>query len=187
MKNEKTIIIKDPKLQMVRNGLRTILLLWKSDIVASLMDKASQSTMDKEKSREIQNKISEINLQYNLSICVCLFCGHNDKDMIFVPEMRQWLCIECNTERMYFKNLRTNLKISKWQLEEFFDRLIGGEGVNISRSGAKCDGYTASKRILNEMGFNEESQKQFFELCKYYGGYCDCEIILNAEPRFFEN
>ena len=107
--------------------------------------------------------------------------------MIFVPEMRQWLCIECNTERMYFKNLRTNLKISKWQLEEFFDRLIGGEGVNISRSGAKCDGYTASKRILNEMGFNEESQKQFFELCKYYGGYCDCEIILNAEPRFFEN
>jgi len=37
------------------------------------------------------------------------------------------------------------------------------------------------------MHVGEEVQKQFFELCEYYGGYCDCEIILNAKPRFFEN
>ncbi len=188
MKKERTIIIRDPKLQKIRNGLRTILNLWKSDIKSSLRAKSSEFSEEGNfiKSREIQKKISELNLQYQLSICVCLHCGHSDKDMIFVPEMRQWLCVDCNSERVYFNNLRSNLKISNWQLGEFFERLMGEEGIGLTRSGAKCNGYAASERILNEMGVSKEKQEQFYELCEYYGGYCDCEIIFNAKPRFLE-
>ncbi|KKK44897.1 hypothetical protein LCGC14_0668860 [marine sediment metagenome] len=187
MKKERTIIIRDPKLKKIRNGLRTILGLWRSDIACSLLDQASQNTMDKERSRDIQKKISELNLQYQLSICVCLHCGHSDKDMIFVPEWKQWLCIECNTERVYFEDLRANLPISNEKIEEFFDKLGSDDGIGLSRRGSKCNGYTASRKILNEMGVIEETQGKFFELSEYYGGYCDCEIILNAKPRFLED
>lgn len=179
-KKERAIIIK------IRNELRVLLKLWKSDISCSLIDQSSQYTKDKEKSREIQKKISELDLQFKLSICVCLHCGHSDKDMIFVPEMKQWLCIECNSERVYFKNLRDDLQINNWQLEKFFDRLMGDEGIGLTYFGAKCNGYIESERIVGEMGIPVSEQEIFFELCKYYGGYCDCEIILNAKPRFLE-
>ncbi|MFX1315894.1 MAG: DUF2695 domain-containing protein [Promethearchaeota archaeon] len=33
---------------------------------------------------------------------------------------------------------------------------------------------------------NKMTQDKFFELCKYYGGYCDCEIIFNAKPQLLE-
>lgn len=188
MKKERAIIIKDPKLQKIRNELRAILNLWKSDIKSSLRAKSSKFSEEGNfsKSREIQKKISELNLQYQLSICVCLHCGHSDKDMIFIPEWKQWLCIECNTERVYFKKLRTNLKISNWQLKKIFERLMGDEGIGLTRSGAKCNGYVESKRILDDIGIAKEDQEQFYELCEYFGGYCDCEIILNAKPRFLE-
>lgn len=186
MKKERAIIIKNPKLQKIRNELRTLLNLWKSDICSSLMKQASHHTMDKERSREFQEKISKIRLQYKLSICVCLHCGNSDRDMIFVPKMRQWLCIECHSERVYYEKLRTELEMDTDELIEFFERLTGEEGIGLTRRRSRCDGYAASQQILDKMGVEKEVQEQFFELCKYYGGFCDCEIILNAKARFLE-
>lgn len=188
MKKERAIIIRDPKLQKIRNELRTILNLWKSDIKSSLRAKASKFSEEGNfsKSREIRKKISDINLQYQLSICACLHCGHSDKDMIFVPEMKQWLCIECNSERVYYEKLRNELPMSTDEIQEYLARLMGDEGIGLTRRGSRCDGYAASQRILDKMGIEKEVQERFFELCEYYGGYCDCEIILNAKPRFLE-
>ena len=30
------------------------------------------------------------------------------------------------------------------------------------------------------MGISDEDQEEFLEICKCYGGYCDCEIFWNA-------
>ena len=188
MKKERAIIIKDPRLRKARNELRTLLKLWKEDKANYLRIEASKYSKkgDKQRSRIIRKKISELNLLLKLSICACLHCGHSDKDMIFVPEMRQWLCIECNSERVYYEKLRAGLRISNRELEEYFERLLEDEGIGLTRLGSRCEGYTASQRILDKMGVEKEVQEQFFELCKYYGGYCDCEIILNAKPQFLE-
>ena len=69
-----------------------------------------------------------------LSICVCLHCGYSDKDMIYIPDMKQWLCIECNSERVYFKNLRDELQadLSMDDIREFLDRLMGDEGIGLT-------------------------------------------------------
>lgn len=123
MKKERAIIIKDPKVQKIRNELRTLLNLWRSDIIFSLMDQSSQYAKDKDKSREIQKKISDLNLQFKLSICVCLHCGRSDQDMIFIPDWKQWLCIDCNSERVHYDKLRADLQMTNRQLGKFFDRL----------------------------------------------------------------
>ena len=113
MKKERAIIIKDPRLRKARNELRTLLKLWVSDTRRALMDEASKYSEkgDDLKSREIQTKILKLNLMESLSICSCLHCGHSDKDMIYIPEMRQWLCVECNSERVYYEKLRSGLQM----------------------------------------------------------------------------
>ncbi|MHA1106981.1 MAG: hypothetical protein ACTSPN_14905 [Promethearchaeota archaeon] len=138
---------------------------------------------------QIQKQISQLDLFHSLSICSCLHCGHCDEDMIFRPDMRQWLCIECNSEFVYFDKLRTELQMSTNEIKEFFNRLMGDEGVRMARlprSGMKCggDSYSLSKVILNQMGIKQEVQDQFLKLCYHYGGHCDCEIMFNALHRF---
>jgi len=111
--------------------------------------------------------------------------------MIYRPDMKQWLCIDCNSELVYFAKLRMDLQMDASVLDEFFQRLSGEEGVgirNIRRSGMRCGGhsYPLSKTILNQMGVKQEVQDQFLKLCQHYGGHCDCEIILNAASVFLE-
>lgn len=177
MKKERAIIIKDPRLRKVRNELRTLLKLWIADIRSALLE---------EDSTDSQKALSELYLMEIRSIVTCLFCGRSDKDMIYIPDMKQWLCIECNSERVYYEKLRNELRMDAGEIKEFLDRLMGDEGIKLSRSGSKCHGYTYSKKILDRMGIDKETQEQFFELCQYYGGYCDCEIIFNAKPRLLK-
>ena len=192
MKKERAIIIENPRLRKVRNEFRILLKLWVSDIMSSLMKKRSELDWNDSRSILIQKEISKLDLFKKLSICVCLHCGHSDKDMIYRPDMRQWLCIECNSEWVYFEKLRAELQMSSDEIYEFFNRLRGDEGVGmrrLPRSGIKCggDSYPLSKVILNQMGISQEVQDQFLRLCHYYGGHCDCEIIFNALPRFIEH
>jgi len=185
MKKEKTIIIKSPKLRNIRNELRILLKLWLSDTEASLIEQ-QMSTSDRQKYADLQKSLSKLHLSYIKSICICLLCGKSDKDMIFIPKIDQWLCIECNSRRVLFENLRSKLQINKEELAEFFSKLISSDGISLSRKGANCNGYTMSKKILDEMSIKKETQDSFFALCEYYGGHCDCEIIFNAKSRFLE-
>ena len=185
MKKEKTIIIKDPKLRNIRNELRTLLRLWVSEVESSLI-KQKMSYNDRQEYTDLQKSLSELHLLYVKSICICLFCGKNDKDMIFIPKMDQWLCLDCNLKRIHFENLRSKLQINKKELSMFFNKLISDDGISLSREGSRCNGYATSKKILDEMNIKKETQKDFFALCGYYGGHCDCEIIFNAKSRFLE-
>ncbi|KKL14217.1 hypothetical protein LCGC14_2517930 [marine sediment metagenome] len=175
MKKERVIIIKNPQLQKVRNELRALIKLWKEDIESSLL----HSDFKKKHA-----EISRLHSAFLNSICMCRFCGNFDRDMIFAPDMRQWLCINCNSRRVYFKNLHQELKnqMSKEKIREFLERLAGGDGIRLSRSGSGCKGHIDSKRILDQMGIRKETQEIFLELCDYYDGHCDCEILLNAKP-----
>jgi len=174
MKNERAIIIKNPRFIKIRNELRALLKLW---------------VWDEINSAETQKEKSKLDLMESLSICCCLHCGNRNKDMIYRPDMKQWLCVECNSEFVYFAKLRKELQMDVGTLSQFFHRLEGEEGVGLEklpRSGSKCGGssYPLSKEILSQMGVKPVVQKQFLELCQHYGGYCDCEILFNAAPRF---
>jgi hypothetical protein len=107
--------------------------------------------------------------------------------MIFVPTMNQWWCIDCYSEYKHYEKFREKLDISEVELREFFERLMSDEGIALSHAGSRCHEYYYFKIILDRMGIMGEIQEKFFELCKYYGGYCDCEIIFNAKPRFLKD
>ena len=174
MKSERAIIIKNPRFIKIRNELRALLKLW---------------VWDEINSAETQKEKSKLGLMESMSICFCLHCGNRDKDMIYRPDMKQWLCVECNSEFVYFAKLRRELQMNIGEVYEFFRRLEGEEGVGLKklpRSNSKCGGqsYPLSKKILNGMGINQEVQDKFLKLCQYYGGFCDCEIVLNAMNRF---
>ncbi len=36
------------------------------------------------------------------------------------------------------------------------------------------------------MGITELNQLEFLDICKYFGGHCDCEILMNAYIKFSE-
>ena len=192
MKKERAIIIKGPRLRKVRNEIRAILRLWICDIRKPLND-IFLAEENSDKSKDIHYKISNLDLMEQNSIILCPSCGRRDQDMVYVPTIpstnewdvpnpytiyaHEWICIECNAKRVYFAGLKGEL-IAVMDIQEFFDKL--SSGVGLSRSSWNCNGYEETERILFEMGINKENQDKFLELCGYYSGYCDCEILLNT-------
>lgn len=82
--------------------------------------------------------------------------------------------------------------LTKEQLDEFFSRLEGVEGCDFAEDNEgkvtwKCKGgedKSKAVEILKKMGISEIAMVEFISLCERYGGYCDCEILFNAEERF---
>ncbi|KKM22330.1 hypothetical protein LCGC14_1626400 [marine sediment metagenome] len=183
MKKQRVIIIKNPRLRRVRNELRSLWKSWLDDIENSLWDEF-WDTAGRGDSSEASRKLSELHLLETKSICTCIHCGRSDKDMIYTCDWEQWLCIECNSKRVYFNNLRNGLEMGKSELNEFLVRLE--KSIKINHGGSKCNGYKNSKKILNKMGIAEEIQKNLYELLHYYGGHCDCDILINASLRMAE-
>jgi Protein of unknown function (DUF2695) len=64
-----------------------------------------------------------------------------------------------------------------WQ--EFFDRLDKFEGLG-------CSGKTdrpISRKILAGMGVSADQIEECMALFEEHGGYCDCEVVMNAQER----
>ncbi len=74
--------------------------------------------------------------------------------------------------------------LTKVQIREFLNRLTGNEGCQFNGNEWRCGGpqFTYAKKILTLMRIPNTEQETFLELCKEYGGYCDCEILMNAAP-----
>lgn len=77
------------------------------------------------------------------------------------------------------------ISLSKAQLREFLERLASDEGCQYHGNDWRCGGseFTYAKKILSLMKIPRANQAKFLELCKEYGGYCDCEILMNAAPK----
>ena len=101
--------------------------------------------------------------------------------------------------RLSIKKLKTQLKewhqfpfeklsLTKAQIRGFLYRLAGEEGCQYSGLKWRCGGkgYTYAKKVLNLMDIQLVEQQILFELCKKYGGNCDCEILMNAAPRLLK-
>ena len=107
MKRTKTIIIKDPKLQRIRNNLRLIILKACSDRKSRFRDQKYNLTHDKNgnyisPSEETGKIIRELNDRWwgierplRASIVKCPICGKHYKDMTYHRKSSTWYCIEC--------------------------------------------------------------------------------------------
>ena len=181
MKKEKTIIIKDSRLRRIRDAFRIILRLWVSDVYKVIQNENKDTLL-------IRQKLSDLRSVLEKSICYCRLCGRGDQDMAYIPSMTQWICVECNSKRIYFNNLKNDLQrhMNSLMIIEFLNKLRSKEGIKLTRFGSRCDGYKYSRKILNQMRISKNVQDKFLELCHYYGGHCDCEILLNADIRLRE-
>ena len=78
-----------------------------------------------------------------------------------------------------------NISLTKEKIREFLARLASSEGCLYGGKGQRCGGpdFIFAKNILTSMRIDKSEQEQLLELCKEYGGYCDCEILMNAAPK----
>ena len=67
--------------------------------------------------------------------------------------------------------------MNKKDLRKFFKRLE----VLLEINGCNGRDLTNAQIILTEMGVPEDEQREFLDDCRNAGGFCDCEIFLNAE------
>lgn len=74
--------------------------------------------------------------------------------------------------------------MTQHQIRSFLRDLEGEEGCQYNGIKWRCGGkeFTYAKKILNTMNISKEDQEKFLEICKEFGGYCDCEILMNAAP-----
>ena len=64
---------------------------------------------------------------------------------------------------------------------EFVRRLLGPEGCDLQGSSWTCFGDVRfTKRILQNMGFDQPSIEVSTTYFKHHGGFCDCEVLLNV-------
>ena len=75
-----------------------------------------------------------------------------------------------------------DIVMTKAQIREFLTRLAGDEGCQFGLGEWRCGGneYKYSRKILNLMKIPKNEQDDFLGLCHEFGGFCDCEILMNA-------
>jgi len=107
MKNGRTISIKDPKLQKIRNNFRLIILKACSKKKSEISDQEHNLKHDKNGNytgvseeiipvlQNITDKWWEIERPLRASIVKCATCGAPDKDMTYHQKSRSWYCVDC--------------------------------------------------------------------------------------------
>ncbi len=81
MRNGRTIRIKDPQLQKIRNSLRDV-------IIAAVNARLREY-------RSLQQRRTSLKQFLRQSICCCMTCGRRDRDMVYNKPQNSWYCTEC--------------------------------------------------------------------------------------------
>jgi hypothetical protein len=187
----RTIRIKHERLRKIRNNLRSLL----SRIVLdkrkelrekdrNLWDQKEEGTLSEEHFWELSGKISRESSALlhalNKSICTCSICGTEESDMIYIPRFEKWYCVDCAAESGWDKEpeLKEKLTMTRAQIRHF---LIALDGI-LEHKPCRTD-HRYARQVLHQIGIEPEQQEAFLELCGLYGGYCDCEILMNAAPK----
>ncbi|KKL89290.1 hypothetical protein LCGC14_1916210 [marine sediment metagenome] len=107
MKNGRTISIKDPKLQRIRNNLRLIILKECAKRQMEISDQKHKLRFDKEGNyirsdygtheiiQGLTDKWWEFERPLRASIIKCATCGKHNKDMTYYKKSRTWYCVDC--------------------------------------------------------------------------------------------
>jgi Protein of unknown function (DUF2695) len=70
------------------------------------------------------------------------------------------------------------------QRENFFTSLEARIFPEGSTDRNECDGsFSAATALLTDLGHDEDAREDVFDVMRSKGGFCDCEIILNAAPE----
>jgi len=110
MKNGRTISIKDPRLQKIRNNIRLLILNECVKRQMEISDQKHDLTHDKDGNLRIFSEDSEIlqNLTdkwwdierpLRASAVNCAGCGKHDRDVRYHRKSRSWFCVRCYKER----------------------------------------------------------------------------------------
>lgn len=122
MRDKRAIIIRDPRLQKIRNNLRRLFLAAVSTKWNKLFDgmdrlrytsEGVRRTVDDFTSGELQEfrdyqaQQDELRKLSDKSICKCIACGKADRDMVYNKPYKAWYCTECyRMERASAQELR---------------------------------------------------------------------------------
>lgn len=188
MRTERAIKIKSPKFVKLRNEFRSLLRLCLEEKVSLLRSKSANSRKinNLELSHKFQQEIDYLHSIHRKSICLCHFCGSIEKNMVFNPDMEHWICKDCDLHFEEISMLRSRIPLKFQQIVFFIERL--SITLDINKKGSNCDGtFSYSRFILDEMGVEKENLNGFLELCRNYGGNCDCEILFNAKDQLLKN
>jgi hypothetical protein len=149
-----------------------------------LWDQKEEGTLSEEKYWELSRKLSSkgdpLIQALNKSICKCSICHSYISDMIYIPRFEKWYCVDCAAESGWDKEpeLKEKLTMTRAQIRHF---LIALDGI-LEHKPCRTD-HRYARQVLHQIGIEPEQQEIFLELCKINGGYCDCEIIMNAAPE----
>ena len=103
MDKKKSIVIKSPHLQAIRNNLRLLFLKMAVKEWRELFNKQEEilrnkdgtfrnmSPSERSKFQELERKKSKIDQITNTSICMCAACNDSKKDMTFNPILKDIL------------------------------------------------------------------------------------------------
>lgn len=110
MRDKRIIIIKNPRLQRIRNNLRYLLLRAVSIKWNELFDEMGEISRDdkggiksvrymapdeKKRFRVLQQEQARLRKLADKSICKCVTCGKIDRDMAYNKAYNAWYCTEC--------------------------------------------------------------------------------------------
>ena len=111
MKNGRTISIKDPRLQKIRNNIRLFILNEGSRRKSEIRDQKHDLIFDEnenyiraseETTKNIQgltDKWWDIERPLRASAVKCAGCGKHDRDIKYHRKSRSWFCVRCYKER----------------------------------------------------------------------------------------
>ena len=110
MKDERKIVIRNEKLQKIRNNLRQILLLAVWDEIEILGNYASlyPPSLDRPPEEEVelyylQGTRHKLFSLMRRSICKCARCSNQKNDMIYIELHDEWYCVECHeNDRIWY-------------------------------------------------------------------------------------
>jgi hypothetical protein len=107
MKNGRTISLREPKLQKIRNNLRLIILKEASKRKKELSNQKHRLTHDKDGNyfkisdetsnllRSLTDKWWEIERPLRASIIKCATCSKHNRDMTYHRKSQSWYCVDC--------------------------------------------------------------------------------------------
>ena len=83
MKRHRAIIIKDPRLQKIRDNLRALII---------------HESVSRRKNLYEEGRFKEeilLDRSVNKSICRCSSCRKINRDRVYNPSLNMWFCVEC--------------------------------------------------------------------------------------------
>lgn len=107
MKEKKTISVRYPQLERLRNALREAISTAKHVEMRRLLDEENgldhiYSETDGKRVKELLNKQDMLATAWNKSLCVCSLCGSRTSNMTFNPYMEEWFCVDCYGKNQEF-------------------------------------------------------------------------------------